>query len=208
VARQGERAFPHLVPLLDDPRWFVVRNAAFLLRRLGHPDAARLLKARVARSKPKVLAEILKALVALQDPDWFPLLLHSFDSEDEERRRVALEVASHIRHPDVVRAVLERLSPRIGGRLRESFSLELIHALGRLRDPAALPALRQVLSLRQWRYSFSLAPARREAAAAVARLEGPDARALAAELARSRDKAIAEGVRIAMQSLRESEEDE
>ncbi len=208
VARQGERAFPHLVPLLDDPRWFVVRNAAFLLRRLGHPDAARLLKARVARSKPKVLAEILKAMVALQDPEWFPLLLHSLDSEDEERRRVALEVASHIRHPDVVRAVLERLSPRTGGRLREPFSLELIHALGRLRDPAALPALREVLSLRQWRYSFSLAPARREAAAAVARLEGPDARALAAELARSGDKAIAEGVRIAMQAQREPEEDE
>lgn len=208
VARQGERAFPHLVPLLDDPRWFVVRNAAFLLRRLGHPDAARLLKARVARSKPKVLAEILKAMVALQDPEWFPLLLHSLDSEDEERRRVALEVASHIRHPDVVRSVLERLSPRIGGKLREPFSLELIHALGRLRDPAALPALREVLSLRQWRYSFSLAPARREAAAAVARLEGPEARALAAELARSGDKAIAEGVRIAMQAQREPEEDE
>jgi HEAT repeat protein len=208
VARQGERAFPYLLPLLDDPRWFVVRNAAFLLRRLEHPDAAGLLKARLPGSKPKVLAEILKVLVALQDPEWFSLLLQSLDSADEERRMVAIEVASRIRHPDVVRALLERLSPRIGGRLREPFSLELINALGRLRDPAALPALREVLAMRQWRYSFSLAPARREAAAAVARLESPDARALSLELARSADQTVAEGVRMAMHALREPEEEE
>lgn len=144
VARQGERAFPHLLPLLDDPNWFVVRNAAFLLRRLEHPDAVWLLKSRISGSQPQVLAEILKALVAFQDPDCFSLLLQSLDSADEERCRVALEVASRIRHPEVVGALLERLSPRVGGRLRESFSLELIHALGRLRDPAALPALREV----------------------------------------------------------------
>jgi HEAT repeat protein len=208
VARQGERAFPYLLPMLDDPRWFVVRNAAFLLRRLGHPDAVRLLKARLPGSKPKVLAEILKGLVALQDPDWFSILLQNLDSEDEQRRRVAIDVASRIRHPDVVRALLERLSPRIGGHLREPFTLELINALGRLRDPAALPALREILEMRQWRFSFSLAPARREAAAAVARLEGPDARALTLELARSDDQAVAEGVRMAMQARREPEEDQ
>jgi HEAT repeat protein len=207
VARQGERAFPFLLPLLDDPRWFVVRNAAFLLRRLGHPDAAWLLKSRISGSQPKVLAEILKALVALQDPDWFTLLLQNLDSDDEERCRVALEVASRIRHPEVVGALLERLSPRIGGRLREPFSLELIHALGRLRDPAALPVMREILAMRQWRYPFPLAPARREAAAAVARLEGPDARALALELARSGDQAAAEGVRMATHRRREPEED-
>jgi HEAT repeat protein len=208
VARQGERAFPYLIPLLDDPRWFVVRNAAFLLRRLAHPDAPRLLKARLARSQPKVVAEILKALVELQDPDWFPLIVQSLDSPDDERRRVALEVASRIRHPDVVNALLERLSARIGGRLREPFSLDLIRALGRLRDPAALPALREVLATRQWRFSFSVAPLRREAAAAVARLEGPEARAFALELARSGDRAVAEGVRMAMQAVRAPEEEE
>ncbi|HVN30477.1 MAG TPA: HEAT repeat domain-containing protein [Thermoanaerobaculaceae bacterium] len=208
VARQGELAFPYLIPLLDDPRWFVVRNAAFLLRRLGHPDAPRLLKSRLARSQPKVVAEILKALVELRDPDWYPLMLQSLDSPDEERRRVALDVASRIRHPDVVNALLERLSARIGGRLREPFSVDLIRALGRLRDPAALPALREVLAMRQWRFSFSLGPARREAAAAVAMLEGPEARALALELGRSRDRAVAEGVRMARQTAREPEEEE
>jgi HEAT repeat protein len=208
VAQQGERAFPHILPLLDDGRWFVVRNAVFLLRRLGHPEAARLLKARAARAEPKVLAEILKALVELGDRDWFPLLIHGLDSQDESRSRVALEVASRIRHPDVVRALLERLSPRIGGRLREPLTLELIHALGRLRDPAALPAFREILSLRQWRYPFSLGPVRRETAAAVARLDGAEARMFARELARSGDRSVAEGLRMATQGAGEPAEDE
>ncbi len=208
VARQGKRALPYLEPLLDDPRWFVVRNAVFLLRRIGGSEAAPLLKARVTGAAPKVLLEILKALVAMQDPAWLATLTAEIDSPDEERRRVALDVASHIRHPDVVRIVIERLRSRIGNRLRDPFSLDLIRALGRLRDPAALPALREILGLKQWRYAFPLDAARRESAAAIARLEGPDARKAAMELARGRDADVAGAVQAAFHGRGEAAEDE
>jgi HEAT repeat protein len=207
VARQGERAVPYVLPLLDDSRWFVVRNAAFLLRKMGRSEASPLLKARMAAAQPKVLAEILKALVELKDPEWFTLLTWYLDSEDEGRRRVALEVASRIRHPDVVRCLYARLQLRVGNRLREPFTLDLIRTLGRLGDPEALPVLREILNLRQWRYRFSLAPIRREAAAAVARLEGEDARRLALEIAEGRDAGTAEAVRASLE-LEEDTEDE
>jgi hypothetical protein len=207
VARHGERAVPYVLPLLDDSRWFVVRNAAFLLRKMGRSEASPLLKARMAAAQPKLLAEILKALVELQDPEWFTLLTWYLDSEDEARRKVALEVASRIHHPDVVRALYERLQVRVGNRLREPFSLDLIRALGRLGDPAALPVLQEILNLRQWRYRFSLAPIRREAAAAVARLEGQDARRLALELAEGRDAATAEAARVGLAQDEEPEDD-
>src|SRR5208337_634747 len=44
VARHGDRAKPYLHPLLDDSRWYVVRNAVFLLRRIGDRDIVPLLK--------------------------------------------------------------------------------------------------------------------------------------------------------------------
>jgi HEAT repeat protein len=206
IARQGRRALPYLQPMLDDPRWYVVRNAVFLLRRLGGRDVAVLLKSRIEGAPPKVLLEILKALVELQDPDWFRLLMQTVDSPDDEKRQVGIDVASRIRHPDVVGALVRRLRESLGNRLRDAASMELIRALGRLRDPAALEVLRAILALKQWRYPFPLTEPRREAAAAIARLEGEEARRLAASLARSRDGDVAEAAREALSRPEEREE--
>ncbi|HVN77242.1 MAG TPA: HEAT repeat domain-containing protein [Thermoanaerobaculaceae bacterium] len=209
VTRQGPKAMPYLRELLDDPRWFVVRNAAFLMRRID-PEAARpLLKPRIEACHPKVLVEILKALVAQQDPEWLPALARELDSGDDGRREAALEVASRIRHSDVTRLLLDHLDSRVGKRLKEPFSIEVIRALGTLRDPDALELLQRVVALRQWRYPFSLRLARREAAAAIARLEGPAAHRAAIALAASRDRSVADAARAAMHARPDvREEDE
>ena len=208
VTRQGPTAGPYLRPQLDDPRWFVVRNAVFLLRRIGSSEALPILKSRVASCHPKVLTEILKTLVSLQDPDWLRLLEKTLDSDDPDRRRVALEVASRIHHPDVVRLILDRLRRRLGKGLREPFSLELIRTLGLLRDPSALETLRQIVALRQWRYPFLLTAPRREAAAAITHLEGPAARRVAISLASGKDRNIANAVREAMHAQPEAREED
>ncbi len=209
AARQGRRALPYVQPMLDDPRWYVVRNAVFLLRRLGGPDVSALLKSRIEGAEPKVLLEILKALVELQDPDWFKLLLQAIDSPDDEKWRVGIDVASRIRHPDVVAALVRRLRDNIGNRLREPASIDLIRALGRLRDPGALDVLREILALKQWRYPFPLSEPRREAAASIARLEGAEASRLAAALARGRDSDVADAARVALGAQpKETEDDE
>ncbi len=208
VARQGHSAFRHLRQRLDDPRWFVVRNAVFLLRRIGHPDALPLLKARLASAHPRVLLEILKTLISLQDPSWFRLLEQTMDSDDEERRHIAIEVASRVRNPDVVRLLLKRLRGRIGRKLREPTSLELIRALGSLRDPDAFDTLQTIVELKRWWSPFSTGPARREAATAIGQLEGPAAHRLAIALAAGPDKDLAEAARSGMRARPEPPEEE
>ena len=209
VTRQGSKAAPYLRPQLDDPRWFVVRNAVFLLRRTGSAEAAPTLKARIAGCHPKVLIEILKALVTFQDPDWLRLLEKALDSDDEDRRRVAVEVASRIRHPEVVRLLVDRLRQRLDKGLREPSALELIRALGFLRDAAALDTLERIVALRHWWSPFSFAAPRREAAAAIARLDSQAARRVAIALASGNDRSVAEAARAAMHAQPERpEEDE
>ncbi len=205
VARQGQRAIPYLRPLLDDPRWYVVRNAIFLLRHVGDQDMAGLLKSHLRDAKPQVLEEILKGLVAVEDPEWLTTLLHEVDSTDPERQAVAVNVASRIAHPSVVRALVERLRARIGLRLREPVAVELIQALGRLRDAGALPVLRQILELKQWRFPFALNSLRREAAVALAQLSGSEARRLARSLTQDRDPEVAAAVRRALTHPRTEE---
>jgi HEAT repeat protein len=195
VLRYGQRAVPYVRQLLEDDRWYVVRNAVFLLRRLGDRAIAPAIKRLLPQARPQVVGEILKALVAFEDPEWFSLLRKELASGDEERLRVAVAVASRIPHPGVVRALMERLRQQMGMKLREPITLELIRALGRLRDPRALPLFREILELKQWRYPFALAPLRREAAFAVAQLPGQEAQELARALEAGKDSELAEAVR-------------
>ena len=209
VARHGPEAFPHLRPRLDDPRWFVVRNAVFLMRRIGSAEAVPLLKARLAGAHPKVALEILKTLISLQDPAWFRLLEQSLDSDDEDRRHVAIEVASRIRHPDVVRLLVRRLRDQMGRKLREPTSLELIRALGRLRDPQALDPLQEIVERKRWWNPFAPQAARVEAAAAIGQLEGPAAHRLAIALTNASDREVAGAAEAGMRARpAPSEEDE
>ncbi len=208
VLRYGSRAVPYLRPLLEDDRWFVVRNAVFCLRRLGDKAILPAIKRLLATAHPRVAEEILKAVVAFEDPEWLPLLRRELESEDEERVRAALGVASRIRHPAVVRLLSDRLAEQTGMKLREPLTFDLIRALGRLRDPRALPVLREILELKQWRYPFSVAPLRREAAFAIAQLEGPEAHALAREIAAGRDAELAEAVRQGQSAAASREEEE
>jgi hypothetical protein len=208
IEHHRDRGVPYILPLLDDPRWYVVRNAAFLLRRIRARETAADLKIHAPGAHPKVLVEILKALVAMDDPDWLAVLLASLDSPDPETRTVAAEVAGTVAHAQVVSAVIERLRPRIGNALREPYALALVRALGRLRDPSALPLLQEILALKQWRYPFSLDAARREAAVAVARLPGATAHRQALALAADRDEELAAAVQEALQLRRLSEDEE
>lgn len=208
VLRYGNRAVPYLRPLLEDPRWFVVRNAVFCLRRLQDRAILPAIKRLLPTARPQVAAEILKTLVAFEDPEWFPLLRRELESEDEERVRVAATVASRIPHPAVVRALSERLRAQIGMKLREPITVDLIRALGRLRDPRALPVLQEILELKQWRYPFTLAPLRREAALAIAQLEGPEAQRAAQQLAAGKDPELAEAVRQGRRLAATREEEE
>lgn len=207
VGRHGAAALPYIRPLLNDPRWYVVRNAIFLLRRLGDREVAPTLRLMLGRARPQVVEEILKTLVALQDPQWLTALLRVLDSDDPERQTVAVRVAGHIHHPQVVRALAERLRARQGGRLREPLTVELIQAAGRLGDPAFLPALKSILGLSQWRHTFALGPLKREAAVAVAMLEGSEAAQLARALTADKDRELAAAVRAAMHAPRTGAEE-
>ena len=207
VGHHGSAALPYIRPMLGDPRWYVVRNTVFLLRRLGDRDTGPQLRLMLGRARPQVVEEILKTLVALQDPQWYQALTRVLDSDDQERQVAAVRVASYIRHPQVARALADRLRARHGSKLREPITTELIQAAGRQRDPVFLPVLKSILSLSQWRFTFSLAPLKREAAAAIAQLESDEAAQLARKLASDKDVDLAAAVRAALQTPRKTTEE-
>lgn len=206
VISYGQRALPYLRSRLDDPRWYVVRNAVFLMRRLGDRASLPALKERLPGARPQVAAEILKTLVALEDPRWLEILLRELGSADEERRLAVLGVAARIRHPGVVQGVVEELRRQSGKKLRDPYTVELVRALGRLGGPQAVAELVRIVNLRRWLAGPHLATLRREAALALARIDDPEARAAAQALAADRDASVAAAVRHALRNPTVGEE--
>lgn len=192
VLRAGPAAIPHARRLLEDQRWFVQRNAVFLLRRLNDVECLPYLKARLRTVAPQVAAEVLKFLLAAHDPEAPTLLLHELAATDEERLAAAAAVAAHVPHKAVVDRLVARLAERVGPGLQQGATLELIRAVGQLRAATALPVLQEILKLRQWRSRFPLGPYRAEAARAVAQLDVQEARRLAYSLASSGEAGVAE----------------
>ena len=208
VLRAGPAAIPHARRLLDDPRWFVQRNAVFLLRRLNDAECLPFLKARLRTFAPQVAAEVLKFLLATQDPEAPALLVHELAATDEERLAAAAVVAAHVPHRAVVDRLVARLAERVGPGLQQVATLDLIRAVGQLRAPAALPVLQEILKLRQWRSRFPLGPLRAEAARAVAQLDGQEARRLAYSLASSGEAGVAEAAQDGLRRSRSRERKE
>ncbi len=170
ILHHGPAAAPAVRRLLGDPRWYVARNAVFLLRKLGDRDSIPEIRSLLSAAAPAVRAESLKALVALQDHHWMTYLLKEIDSPDDARRQTALEVAAHIPDPRLVAALIRRLRERVRRRRRGPATLQLIQTLKHLGHPAALPVLEEIAHLRQWLFPFSVEPLREEAAAAIASL--------------------------------------
>jgi HEAT repeat protein len=108
-------AIPLLVPLLQSPRWYEVRNAADLLGRLLSPAALAPLKGLLAHADPRVRAAALEALSR------YP------GSAAVDAFRQGLTHAAPATRSDAARA--------IGRRGSGAFAMPLVAALEEERDP-------------------------------------------------------------------------
>jgi len=207
VLRQGIDAIPAVRKLLTDQRWFVVRNAVFLLRKLGAREALPTIKKLLPAARPQIVSEILKTLIALGDPEWLRLLTAELDSPDPKRRTAVLSVASRVPHPALVQHIISRLRDLGTFGLKDPFARELIQTLGRLKDPSALEILRPLAAASGWRGLLVPRPIRVEAAAAIARLTGQDAQREARRIARRGDADLALAVKTALLQADLPEED-
>jgi HEAT repeat protein len=97
----GAEALPHLLPLVEDQRWFVQRNAATMLGGTRSADAVPPLQSLLRRSDPRVLKEAVIALAGIDDPAAARAL------------QTALRAATGANRTAVVEALVAGRDPRV-----------------------------------------------------------------------------------------------
>jgi hypothetical protein len=107
--RQCPAAVNSLLHLLSDDRWYVVRNAAWLLGELGSTDADRRLAELMAHREPRVRRAVATALGRLATSRSVLSLLQAINDPSPDVRLQAVQAIAGTRNPRAVPWLIEAL---------------------------------------------------------------------------------------------------
>jgi HEAT repeat protein len=158
LAAIGRADVGALLPYLEDPRWFVVRNFATAIGRSGHEDAVEHLRSCLKHGDDRVRVEALRAIAAIRKDGAVTTIVESLEDPSERVRHAAISLLRAIPSDDVV-SVAEQLidDKRVGS----AEARKLVALIAARPAAAAIPALERLAARRP---AFGAHKAAREAA--------------------------------------------
>jgi HEAT repeat protein len=146
LAGLREAVLPPAAKRLHDKRWFVVRNAIYLIRECGGAQYLQVIRPLTKHADRRVSIEALKTLVIFNAPGAFSSLRVFLESKDPEVREQAVKLAGSARMKEAVPYLLKLLEKRdfVGPEMEQKVSI--IRALGDIGDPRAVDGLERLYS--------------------------------------------------------------
>lgn len=123
--------------MMDDPRWFVVRNGTYVLGEVGGSGAVELLMGALANSEAKVRREAVLALAKVGGADAGQLVFGMLEDPATSVRVAAVSAVGALGVGRAVKPLMKMLEDEDDPDLL----LAALHALGHLKDPAAVHAI-------------------------------------------------------------------
>jgi HEAT repeat protein len=123
--------------MVEDSRWYVVRNGVSLLGEITGEEAVVHLTATLGNDDPRVRKEAVSALAKVGGDDAAMLLLGMLDDSEAEVRAGACRALGNLRVQRAVKPLLQLLDrdSNIG------VQVETLQALGQIGDPGAVPII-------------------------------------------------------------------
>jgi hypothetical protein len=202
IAEMAQGHVEQLEPATRDQRWFVARNAAYILGMVRDSQGMKYLKGLAQHREPRVRKEAIRSLGAIGDGDCREFLLTYLPSSEGATQALTARVLANLGEkralPTLVKLLEERQFP---DRDREE-KREILDAAGRLGSDQLLPLLRGFLYRKAIFHREKFEEMREGAALALASLGTEAARRILQEGARGNDKAIAHVCRNALSQIR------
>jgi HEAT repeat protein len=172
ILAQGEQAREMAEGMVEDPRWYVVRNGVALLGELGGEGVVSNLTMTLANEDPRVRKETVVALAKVGGDDASMLLLGMMDDSDHEVRAKACWAVGVLRVERALKPLLRLLEKDPN----EEVQAQSLQALGQIGDPGAVPAIEKKAVVRM--FSRPSKGVRMAAYRALASIGTPHARSL------------------------------
>jgi hypothetical protein len=157
-----------LAPYLSDERWFVVRNAVFVLGQIGGHEVLDLLRFAAAHPDTRVRRQVVVSLGNVPPEDSLPILVSQLGASDARLLSTTLNVLARHHRPEVLRAILRQVQARNFEARGDEQQRLLFNALAEMGDDSVVPTLELLVKKGGW--FARLTPQRIAACQALARL--------------------------------------
>jgi len=172
LARVGPAVIPVLAPLLGDKRWFVVRNALYILGKVRHVSALASVLATLDHPHPRVRVEAVRAASLIDGAGAAAHLNRCVHDSDPMVRRAVIAALSTPGHDAAIPPLRDALLAGAKGPDDVDVKLEAIRALVTIGTPLAHDTLAMIAGqpVRFWQRADR--QVREAAAAALATRKG------------------------------------
>ena len=173
---------------LSDSRWYVVRNAVFVLGQIGGPSVVGMLRAAAFHPEPRVRRQVVSSLGNVPRADAMPILLGQLDTRDPQLLAATLNMLNRQKDRSVARAILKQIEAPDFEVRSEDNQRALFNSLAEVADDDSVPALEILVNRGGW---FARRTVMRTAAArTLARIATPHAVAALQAGLRSRSEVV------------------
>jgi hypothetical protein len=190
-----------IVKRLDDPRWFVVRNLVYILRRSGNRNAMPYLRRTLDHPHPRVRQETLHAMEAIGMARSAEFLLRLLESNDDICRTWALERLAALGDSRAAEPLWRLIRTREFRERSWNDKRAYFEALGRCAPPAMLPAVQALYEKRGWFEKAKDLEMRAGAAIALGLMGGEQVVPMLEEGCQAEDAAIRAACRQALDDI-------
>lgn len=142
----GEHAIPFLAAMLQDSRWYVIRNMVAILGEIGIPSSVRLLKGPAYHDDPRVRKETIRSLSKIGGTEAEAILIGLLTTKDRDVKQQAILSLGIMRSQTSVQPLLDIVWHRDFFGDLESLKREALIAIGRIGDRRAVPYLVKFLN--------------------------------------------------------------
>ncbi len=150
LIRLQKSALPTLIEHLDDPRWYVVRNAASILGEIRLEQAAEHMPPLLNHADVRVRREAVRALTKIGGTRAEGILLSLIEQNDREMSQQAILSLGALKSPRAIPTLIALINRRdLKGHLVD-LKKEAIKALGEIGSFEAVPKLLHILRKRRF----------------------------------------------------------
>jgi len=150
LAKVGSSAIPALLPRLEEPRWYVVRNILYVLGKLGDQSPFVSVVPLLDHPHPRVRVEAVRALGLIGGGLASEPLLRCVGDADPTVRRAVVKSLGALRNDDAVPALRDLVTDPASTPEDIEIKQEAIRALATIGGPSARAALVQLAGRRVW----------------------------------------------------------